>query len=775
MKMFKTLAITVFVLLFASAALAADSHKFEVGPDAFLLDGKPIQLISGEMHYGRIPPEYWEQRLQMARAMGLNAVTIYCFWNVHEPEPGQWNFTGFGDVARFCKLAQQQGLYVIVRPGPYVCAEWDFGGYPAWLLRTPTMKVRSMDPDYIKAADSYVQHMAEQLAPLQIEKGGPIILWQVENEYGSYGKDKEYLAHLRDAWKNAGIEVPLFTADGGGRMMANGSIDGALPGLNGGGVDNIFKEVGKYRPTGPFIVPEFYPGWLDHWGERHSTQSAQGAANGLKKLLDKNVSVNLYMFHGGTNWNGMSGANFGGHYQPQPTSYDYDAPLDEAGRPTKKYMLMRKVITDHIAACGGDAASIPPVPVPNPVVAIAPIELHESVSLLADLPKPVLSEKPLTMEEMNQNYGFVLYRQQIANSAGPHKLKIHGLADYAQVFVDQLPVAVMDRRLKQDSAQITLPAGETPQLDILVADDGRVNYGGQILNNHKGITDHVSLGDQTLTGWQNYSLPLPDVEKLKFTRGSTEPPAYFHGAFELTEIGDTYLDMRGWTKGWVWVNGHNLGRYWFIGPQQTLYMPGCWLHKGQNSIVVLEQEKLPEKLVVTGLTEPILDQVVKPKAVIARITRWKQAPALPDDALATRGDFADGAQPQTARFDAPKTGRYLCLQALSSQKGDPFANAAEIGALDAAGKPLPRDKWAIAYADSEENISEDGNADNVLDGDGETLWHTQYDGGQPNYPHLIVIDLGEVKTVSALVYTPRPTDSPGRIKGYKVYVLTDAP
>jgi beta-galactosidase len=770
MSRFNTLTLLTFVLLgfFLSNAYAAAPRTFAVGSDAFLLDGKPIQIISGEMHYARIPPEYWHQRIQMARAMGLNAITIYCFWNIHEPEPGQWNFTGFGDVASFCRMAQDAGLLVIVRPGPYVCAEWDFGGYPAWLLRTPGMKVRSMNPDYIKAADEYVKQLAAHLAPLQIDKGGPIIMWQVENEYGSYGKDKEYLAHLRDAWKNAGITVPLFTADGGGQMMAHGSIDGALPGLNGGNEQNVFKEVGKYRSSGPYMVPEFYPGWLDHWGERHSTEGAEAAANGLKKILDKGISVNLYMFHGGTNWDGMSGANFGGHYQPQPTSYDYDAPLDEAGRPTRKYMLMRKVIADHI---GGDS-TIPPVPSPNPVIAIPAISFEESVPFLDSLPKPVESDKPVMMEDLKQNYGYVLYRKQLK---GPiiGKLLIHGLADYGQVFVNGNPVAALDRRLKQDSTDLTAPDGPV-QLDILVADDGRVNYGRQILDNNKGITGDVTLDGTTLTGWQSFSLPLPDVEKLRFSKTIAKPPALFHATFNLTSVGDSFLDLRGWTRGWVWVNGHNLGRYWFIGPQQTLYVPGCWLKTSDNSIVVLETEKLPDKLSIAGLTEPILDQVVKPKSAIARVKRWKQAPPLPDSSLVANGEFPDGDKPQDVHF-TPVTGRYLCFEPLSSQKGDNFASAAEIGAFDDKGKAIPRDKWAIVYADSEENLSDDNAADNVLDGDTETLWHTRYNGAEPKYPHLLVIDLGKTTSIAGMRYVPRPTDSPGRVKGYKVYVLATAP
>jgi beta-galactosidase len=749
------------VTFFCSIAVAA-ARTFEIGPDAFLLDGKPIQLISGEMHYARIPTEYWQDRIHKAKAMGLNAITIYCFWDIHEPEPDQWNFKGFGDVAAFCRIAQQEGLLVIVRPGPYVCAEWDFGGFPAWLLRDPDMKVRSTNPHYEKYADRYIHHLGQELAPLQITRGGPIIMVQLENEYGSYGKDKVYLSHLRDTLK-AEFDVPLFTADGGGNMMAGGSLAGVLPGLNGGNATNVFKEVGKYRPTGPYIVPEYYPGWLDHWGEHHQTSSVEGATRGFKALLDKGVSVNLYMFHGGTNWNGMSGANYSSHYEPQPTSYDYDAPLDEAGRITPKYLAMRKAIIDHL----GSDQGIPAVPENNPVIAIPPIALDESVGFLDSLPKSVDSANPITMEALNQNYGYVLYRKLLT---GPieDKLTIKGLADYGQIFVNGEAVAVLDRRLKQSVTTLKAPAGPA-RLDILVADDGRVNYGRQILDNHKGITGDVTLGDQPLTGWSSFSLPLPDVEKLTFTKGVSKPPALFHGTFQLSKVGDTFLDMRSWTKGWVWVNGHNLGRYWFIGPQQTLYVPGPWLKVGENSIVVLEQQKLPEKLAVEGLSEPILSQLVKVSAGV-KIKRWKEAPGLPDSAIAAAGDFPDTAKPQDVKFPA-RSGRYLCLQSLSSQKGDNFASAAEIEAFDGTGNLLPRNGWAIAYADSEENLSDDNLADNVLDGDPETLWHTRYNGAEPPHPHLIVIDLGDTKMISGIRYTPRPTDSPGRIKGYRVFVL----
>jgi beta-galactosidase len=763
MKLFNFLSVSALLFFCISTTQAAAPRTFEIGPSAFLLDGKPIQLISGEMHYARIPPEYWRDRIHKARAMGLNAITIYCFWNIHEPEPGKWNFKGFGDVAEFCRIAQEEGLLVIVRPGPYVCAEWDFGGFPAWLLRTPTMKVRSTDPDYEKYADRYIQHLGQELAPLQVTRGGPIIMVQLENEYGSYGKDKAYLAHLRDTLKSE-FQVPLFTADGGGSMMANGSLQGILPGLNGGSGEGVFKQIDKYRPTGPYLVPEFYPGWLDHWGERHSTSSAEGAANGFKWLIDHNISANLYMFHGGTDWGGMNGANFGGHYQPQPTSYDYDSPLDEAGRITPKYLALRKVILDRL----GSGAGIPAVPANNPVIAIAPIAMQDSISFFDSLPKPVQSDKPMMMEQLNQNYGYVLYRKELT---GPieDKLTINGLSDYGQIYINGEQVAVLDRRLKQKTTALKAPAGPV-QLDILVEDVGRVNYGRQILDNHKGITGDVTLGNQTLTGWQSFSMPLPDVDSLKFSKGTdAKLPAIFHGTFQLTSVGDTFLDMRGWTKGWVWINGHNLGRYWFIGPQQTLYVPGPWLKKGDNSIVVLEQQKLPKNLTVEGLDEPILNQVVKIDAGV-RIKRWKEAPALPPTAMVASGEFPDTAKPQDVKF-IPRLGRYLCLQSLSSQKGDNFASAAEINAFDQNGKLLPRNLWAIAYADSEENLSDDNAADNVLDGDVDTIWHTRYNGAEPPHPHLIVIDLGEIKTIGGLRYTPRPTDSPGRIKGYKVFVL----
>jgi beta-galactosidase len=750
------------LLAIATASSLARAETFTIGPDAFLLDGKPTQLIAGEMHYARIPAEDWQQRLHMARAMGLNAVTIYCFWNLHQPDPGPFNFQGRGDVARFCRLAQAEGLKIILRPGPYVCAEWEFGGFPAWLLKDHTVKVRGGDPRYEAAAAEYLKALAGQLAPLQVDRGGPIILCQVENEYGSFGHDKAYLNRLKDTLRAAGFTVPFFTADGGGGMMKAGYIDGVLPGLNGGGASNTATEVGKYFPHGPYIVPEFYPGWLDHWGERHSTAGDESTARSLDRILDKGISVSLYMFHGGTNWDGMSGANFGSHYQPQPTSYDYDAPLDESGRPTKKYNLLRDVILMHLPP--EEAAKVPPVPAVEAPIAIAPIHLTRSADVMAHLPSPVSSEHPLSMEDIGQNYGYILYRTHLT---GPVKgdLVIKDLADYGYVSVNGTRLATLDRRVRMSPTPIDIPAGPAT-LEILVENMGRINYGRQLLSNRKGITESVSLAGKELSGWQMFPIAPQALADLPCTDATTTAvPAVFEGTFDVPTVGDTFLDLQPWTKGRVFVNGHDLGRYWHLGPQQTLYLPGVWLKPTGNTIRVFEQEQLPAELTVAGLDHPVLDVLNQPKRAVS--PRLKSIPPLTTPVAA--GAFPNSSAVQTVKFP-PATARYVALQAVSSQKDDDFANAAELNVLDADGNPIPQAKLHVAYADSEENLSEDGSAENVLDGDTSTLWHTQYNGGSPPHPHVIVLDLGTPQPVSGLRYTPRDTDSPGRIKEYKVYV-----
>ena len=749
-----------FVLAGLVPAVNAKS-TFVIGDSDFLLDGKPFQIKAGEMHPGRIPHEYWADRLKMAHALGLNTVSIYVFWNQHEPREGRFNFTGDADIAQFVRLAQKEGLWVILRPGPYCCAEWEFGGYPWWLLKQHDLKVRTQDPRFLAAAETYMKKLGAQLAPLQITRGGPIILVQVENEYGSYGGDHVYMGKIRDLGRAAGFEVPLFTADGGGHMMENGSLPGILPGLNGGDGPGIMKEIGKYRPQGPWFVPEFYPGWLDHWGEPHAHTGITGLVRETEWKLTNNVSFCYYMIHGGTSFGFMNGANFGGHFQPQPTSYDYDSPMDEAGRPTKKFFALREVFARHLAP----GEKLPDVAATTPVIEIPKIELTESASLFDNLGPPVKSEKPLSFEDLDQGYGYVLYRTKIAGPVSAI-LKIKELRDYAVVCVDGKRVASLDRRHKQDSLPLEV-TGKSATLDILVENGGRINYGGEIRNNRKGITESVTLGDRELTGWEMYPFPFTDVSKLHFKSGATvAAPSVHRGTFEISQIGDTFLDLRGWGKGIVIVNGHNLGRYWYIGPQQTLYLPGVWLKKGRNEIVVFEQIQ-DNAHGLAGIKEPVLNQLNKDENAPAR-GKMKE-PKLQASDLVKQGSLADGTAAQDITFPA-KNARYVCLQALSAQNGDEFTTLAELDALDAAGKTIPHKGWKITYVDSEENLAEGDEAENAVDGNPNTYWHTLWSAPHTRHPHTVALDLGVEREIAAIRILPRQDSDHGRIKDYRLYL-----
>ncbi|HEX3988910.1 MAG TPA: beta-galactosidase, partial [Verrucomicrobiae bacterium] len=594
----------VLLLGAGTSPVAGAKSTFAVGDSDFLLDGKPFQIKAGEMHPARIPHQYWADRLRMAHAMGLNTVSIYVFWNQHEPREGEFNFNGDADIAQFVRLAQKEGLWVILRPGPYCCAEWEFGGYPWWLLRQHDMKVRSQDPRFLAAAETYMKKLGRQLAPLQITHGGPIIMVQVENEYGSFGGDHEYMEKIREMDRAAGFDVPFFTADGGGNMMANGHLPEALPGLNGGSGPDIMKEIGKYCPTGPWFVPELYPGWLDHWGEPHAQTGIDGVVRETEWDLINHVSFCYYVVCGGTSFGFMNGANYGGHFQPQPTSYDYDAPMDEMGRPTKKFHALRNVLAKNLAP----GETLPDIPATTPFIEIPKIELTESANIFDNLGAPVKSEKPLSFEDLGQGYGYVLYRTHISGPVD-RELKIQDLRDFAIVFVDGKRVATLDRREHQETTPLRI-SGASATLDIFVENCGRINYGSQMRDNRKGITDSVTLGGNEITGWEMYKFPFDSVSSLRFSHNSSSGPAVRRGIFKLGQTGDAFLDMRGWGKGIVFVNGHNLGRYWHIGPQQTLYLPGVWLKKGRNELDVFEM-LTEDAHSVSGIASPILDQLEK--------------------------------------------------------------------------------------------------------------------------------------------------------------------
>jgi beta-galactosidase len=742
------------------------SGQFTIEDGKFLLDGKPFQIICGEMHYLRVPHEYWRDRLAKARAMGLNTVSTYVFWNVHEPRQGEFNFAGDADVAEFVKTAQEEGLKVILRPGPYACAEWEFGGYPSWLLRDTGLVVRSRAPKFLDACRGYIDRLAKELVPLQYSRGGPIIMVQVENEYGSYGADTLYEGAIRDMIRHAGFDVPLFTADGP-TQMPNAALADVLPAVNGATGEEIFTSIRRFRPDGPFFVPEFYPGWLDHWGEPHARVDAAETAKDIDWMLSHGVSFSFYMFHGGTNFGFMNGANYGGRFQPQPTSYDYDAPLDEAGNPTPKYFVYRETILRHLP----ESVVVPDVPPARRAIAVPSFRLDRTAGLLDALPSPVHSQKILTMEDVGQSYGYILYRTRLApHSAG--KLVIRDLRDYAVVLLNGRNIASLDRRNKQSS--VDLPsAHDSLTLDILVENGGRINYGHEMLRNRKGITDRVLLEAGELGSWDIYPLPMDSSNMTRYDHepsgaGGAASPAFFRGSFSLNTTGDTWLDMSEWTKGCVWVNGHNLGRYWYIGPQQTLYLPEVWLRKGMNEMVLFELEDHPGNS-VRGVTRPVLDSLRPDRLKKPLSPRARGKVILGQADLRISGAFDGGSAPQD-RTAAPVRGRYVCLQSLSSQAGDHFASIAEFYLLDTKGQKLPRDKWSLITVDSEELLAEDGHAENAFDDDLESIWHTEWGSAKPDHPHIIVIDLGQEATVGGLEYIARQNSAPGKIKDFRFYV-----
>jgi len=573
-----------------SAVSAQSKHSFTLAKKDFLLDGKPYQIISGEMHPARIPKEYWQHRIQMAKAMGCNTIAAYVFWNYHEQEEGKFDFSSENrDIAAFVKLAQQEGMWVLLRPGPYVCAEWEFGGLPPYLLRIPDIKVRCMDPRYMAATARYVKALAEQVKGLQVTNGGPILMVQVENEYGSFGNDRQYLYKLKELWEQNGINVPFYTADGPvSALLEAGTVPGAAIGLDSGSSEGDFAAAGKQNPDVPSFSSESYPGWLTHWGEKWARPDKAGIVKEVKFLMDTKRSFNLYVIHGGTNFGFTAGANSGGKgYEPDLTSYDYDAPINEQGGATEKYMALREAIGSY------SKKKLPAIPAPIPAITIPDITLKPYTSIWEHLPAAVKSVQPKTFEAYGQDYGFMVYKTTLVGHKSG-KLDIVELHDYATVFLNGQYVGKIDRRLGEHSIELPKSDVKDPVLEILVEGMGRINF-AQALIDRKGITDRVTLNGMTLMNWEVFGLPMKSefVQQLSpSTSAAVKPGEFFKGTFTLTSTGDTYLDMTNFRKGMVWVNGHNLGRYWEIGPQKRLYCPAPWLKKGENEIIVLDQHQL---------------------------------------------------------------------------------------------------------------------------------------------------------------------------------------
>lgn len=564
--------------------------NFTIDGNGFLLNGRPFRILSGALHYFRVLPELWEDRLLKLKAMGLNTVETYVAWNLHEPTPGSFNFKGGLDLPAFIKLAESLGLYVIVRPGPFICAEWEFGGLPAWLLADPDMEVRCCYRPYLNAVQRFYGDLLPRLLPLQIQRGGPVIAMQVENEYGSYGSDRAYLGWLRQLMLDSGVACLLFTSDGAtDHMLTHGTLPDVWKTANfGSRAEEEFAKLREYQPDAPLMCMEFWNGWFDHWGEPHHTRDAADAAEALDRIMAGGASVNVYMFHGGTNFGFMNGANTDlvtRDYQPTVNSYDYDAPLDETGEPAAKFHAFRAVLEKHV--------ELPPMQLPPPArrLEYGPLQFDAAASLWDALPllsEPQRHVAPRSQEQLGQDYGFTLYRTEIPHPAGKAMLSVERLHDRAQVYINGVPAGVIERDGPLQ-LEVEIPAGVTC-LDLLVENQGRVNYGPD-LQDRKGLLGWVRLGINKLYHWQMFPLPLADVSALRFQAPALADhaqPVFHRAQFDIALPGDCFLDLTGWCKGVAWINGFNLGRYWERGPQTALYIPAPLLRTGRNELVVLE-------------------------------------------------------------------------------------------------------------------------------------------------------------------------------------------
>ncbi|GIO96538.1 beta-galactosidase [Paenibacillus lautus] len=558
----------------------------------FVLGDEPIQILSGAVHYFRIVPEYWEDRLMKLKSCGLNTVESYIPWNLHESKEGQFTFDGIADLERFVQIAGDLGLHVILRPSPYICAEWEFGGLPSWLLQYPDIHLRCMDPVYLEKVDHYYDELIPRLVPLLTSNGGPVIAMQIENEYGSYGNDTAYLEYLKDGLIKRGVDVLLFTSDGPtDGMLQGGTVPGVLATVNfGSRTEEAFAKLREYRAEDPLMCMEYWNGWFDHWLKPHHTRDAEDAAAVFKEMLDLNASVNFYMFHGGTNFGFYNGANFHEKYEPTITSYDYDAPISECGDVTAKYEAIRSAIAKHQGKELSDFPSLPQSVKKNSYGSVRMTHYADLLEHLPVLSDPVKRTTPVPMELLGQSYGFIVYTTDISGPRQGESLYLQEVHDRAQVFLDGKYQGTVERWNPQ-ALQIDVPAAGA-RLEIVVENMGRINYGPK-LKDYKGITEGVRMNNQFLYDWSIYPLPLenPNAAPFQPLAGPLEQrdrPTFYRGEFSVDDIGDTFIRLDGWGKGVVWVNGFNLGRYWEQGPQAALYLPGPLLKQGRNEILVFE-------------------------------------------------------------------------------------------------------------------------------------------------------------------------------------------
>lgn len=784
---FKHFIATVALLVTAMLPPVSAARKggtFTMGDKTFLLNGKPFVVKAAELHYPRIPRPYWEHRIKMCKALGMNTVCLYVFWNIHEQQEGRFDFTGNNDVAEFCRLAQRNGLYVIVRPGPYVCAEWEMGGLPWWLLKKKDIRLREPDPYFMERVKLFERKVGEQLASLTIQNGGPIIMVQVENEYGSYGENKAYVSAIRDIVRQSGFDkVTLFQCDWASNFEKNG-LEDLVWTMNfgtGADIDQQFRRLGELRPNAPQMCSEFWSGWFDKWGARHETRPAKAMVEGIDEMLSKGISFSLYMTHGGTSFGHWAGANSPG-FAPDVTSYDYDAPINEYGQATPKYWELRHTMKKY-----NDGGKLPAPPkAPMPVITIPKFVLTEYAPLGNGMGSSVQSRDIRSFEDMDMGWGIADYSTALPKIPVGSMLTLNEPHDFAQVFVDGKYIGKIDR-VKNEKTLMLPPVEKGAELCIRIEAMGRINFGRSI-KDYKGITKEVTIsaemdGHEASWNLKNWTIvPIPDnyetavkalsvgTETSKRTRQHAKlltKAGYYRGHFTLRKPGDTFLNMEAFGKGQVYVNGHAIGRFWNIGPQQTLYLPGCWLKQGRNEVIVLDVVGPKGEPTSFGQDKPELD-----KLNLERTNKHNNPGDRPDLNSLTpvaQGTLDSGNGWQTVKFARPATGRYLAIEALSAQDGQEFAQIAELYALDNKGQRLSREPWTAKYADSESAEQENQTADKTFDLQESTYWSTMK--GSP-YPHLLVIDLGSEQTLTGIDYLPRAEQgAPGGVKDYKIFLL----
>ena len=788
-RLISILCLSMAMLTMPATSMAAKKNggNFTIGKGTFLLNGEPFIVKAAEVHYPRIPRPYWEHRIKMCKALGMNAVCIYIFWNIHEQAEGQFDFTGNNDVAEFCRLAQKNGMYVIVRPGPYVCAEWEMGGLPWWLLKKKDIKLRERDPYFMERVKIFEEKVGEQLAPLTIQNGGPIIMVQVENEYGSYGEDKPYVSEIRDCLRGIyGKELALFQCDWSSNFEKNG-LDDLVWTMNfgtGANIDNQFRRLGELRPDAPKMCSEFWSGWFDKWGARHETRPAKDMVDGMDEMLSKGISFSLYMTHGGTSFGHWAGANSPG-FAPDVTSYDYDAPINEWGLATPKFWELRKMMEKY-----NGGKKMPAVPkAPMPIITIPKFELKEFAPLMyanGGLNTDGNADD-LTFEAHNLGWGYAAYYTMLPELPVSSVLTAE-FHDFAQVFIDGKYIGKIDRVKNEKS--LTIPPTKAGSLLVIVVEAmGRINF-GRAIKDFKGIVGNVTISSKvgkhdvtySLKGWEKYFVNdkyetallalhrASATENNEYIEGFKEDAkmmggrGYYRGYFNINKVGDTFLNFETWGKGQVYVNGHAMGRIWSIGPQQTLYIPGCWLKKGKNEVIVLDVVG-PKEPVVWGQDKPELNKLQLEKS--NKHNNIGDKPDLNSQTPIISSQFKAGNGWQTITFPQAAKGRYLAIEINSTQSGDDVAAIAELYLQGTDGKRISREPWIAKYADSE---NENGNhtLDKVYDLQESTYWQTTKGAG---FPHLIVIDLGSVQTVKALEYLPRAEQgAPGSVKDYKIFV-----